>query len=180
MQTLRQASESGADLYWLAYLLTGDRGPSLDLALEALVPPDDGSTFFSTWMLAWSRRMFIAKALGAIRGELAESARRTAFRRGGRVTLPPRNWTLDGETTKTQLEKAILAIDVFPRCVVVLSVFEGVLLQDVATLVDSDLDLVVKARAIGVRELTRDLAQRQGWTSIQIETYLPAGELQHA
>src|SRR6185503_1301987 len=125
--------------------LTGHRERSLDVAIEALDFQldfhDDANPFFSTWLLAWSRRVFISKALAAIRDELAESARRTASKRAENAALPPRNWTLDRDTTKTQLESALLAIDVFPRCALLLSVFEGMPLEDVAILLNADRDL---------------------------------------
>src|SRR6266852_2292190 len=111
--------------------------------------PDDANPFFSAWMVAWSRRVFIAKALATIRNELAASARRTASKGAEKIALPPRNWTLDRDTTKVQLESALLTIDVFPRCALVLSVFEGVSLEDVALLLDSERDLVRKAQMIG-------------------------------
>src|ERR1700704_5801722 len=116
MQTLEQPNERATDLYWLAFLLTGHRGLSVDVTLEALVLPEDDNPYFSAWMLAWSRRGFIAKVLAAIRGELAASARETPSERAEEPALPPRNWTLDRGTTKVQLESALLAIDVFPRC----------------------------------------------------------------
>jgi DNA-directed RNA polymerase specialized sigma24 family protein len=163
MQTLEQANERAMDLYWLAFLLTGHHGLSVDVTLEAMAPPDDANPFFSAWMLAWSRRVFIAKALAAVRDELAASAREMASEHAEKVALPPRNWTLNGDTSKAQLESALLAIDVFPRCALLLSVFEGMSLEDVAILLDAESDLVRKAQMIGLRELTRNLAGMQGW-----------------
>ena len=180
MQTLEQANKRAADLYWLAYLLTGHRGLSVDATLEAVGSPDDANPFFSAWMVAWSRRVFIAKALATIREELAASARRTASERAERTALPPRNWTLDRGTKKAQLERALLAIDVFPRCALLLSVFEGVSLEDVALLLDSERDLVRKAQMAGLRELTRNLARNQGWTSTATRSYVITGEMEHA
>jgi len=180
MQTLEQANNGAADVYWLAFLLTGHRGLSVDVTLEALAFPDDANPFFSTWMLAWSRRVFIAKALAAIRDELIASARRTASKHAEKTALPPRNWTLDRDTTKAHLESALLAIDVFPRCAVLLSVFEGMSLEDVAILLDSELHLVRLAQTIGLQELTRNLAQIQGWTSAATESYGVTSEMQHA
>jgi len=177
MQTLEQSNDRATNLYWLAFLLTGHRGLSVDVTLEALVLPDDANPFFSTWMLAWSRRVFIAKALAEIR-ELAASARQTASERAEKAALPPRNWTLDRGTTKLQLESALLAIDVFPRCALLLSVFEGMSLEDVAILLDADTELVRKAQTIGLRELTRNLARKQGWTSTA--TNLDTSEMRHA
>lgn len=173
MQTLM------ANLYWLAFLLTGNPGLSVDVTLEAVALQDDANSFFSAWMLAWSRRVFIAKALAGIRNELARSARRTASKRAERVALPPRNWTLDRDTTKVQLESALLTIDVFPRCALVLSVFEGMPLEDVGILLNSERDLVRTAQVIGLLELNRNLARLQGWTSTFTKCDVVTSELQH-
>jgi DNA-directed RNA polymerase specialized sigma24 family protein len=171
---------NGFRIYRLAFLLTGHREPSFDLTVDALDFQDESNPFFSTWMLAWSRRVFIAKALAAIRDELAASARRTASRRVEKHALPPRNWTLDRDMAKVGLESALLAIDVFPRCALLLSVFEGMPLEDVAILLDGEMDLVRKAQMIGLRDLTRNLARIQGWTSAATKSGVVTSEMQHA
>jgi hypothetical protein len=53
-------------------------------------------------------------------------------------------------------------------------------LEDVALLMDSERDLVRKAKMIGLRELTRNLARNQGWTSTATQSYMIAGEMEHA
>lgn len=179
MQTLEQTNKRALRIYWLTYLLTGHRELSVDMTHEALVLPDHVNPFFSAWMLAWSRRVFIGKALAAVRDELALSARRTASMRAEEPAPPVRNWILDRDTTKLQLESALLAIDVFPRCALLLSVFEGMSLQDVAILLNGDMDLVRKAGTIGLRELTRNLARSQSWTSTAAEPYVVTSEMQH-
>jgi len=182
MQTLEleHANKSAAEIYWLVFLLTGHRAQGLDVTLEALGFQDGTNLFFSAWMVAWSRRVVIAKALSAVRDELAASARRTAFRRAEKAGLPPRNWALDRETTRAQLESALLAIDVFPRCALLLTVFEGESLEDAAILLDGSRDVVRKAQIIGLRELTRNLARMQGWTSTATRPYVLTTEMQHA
>ena len=192
MQTIEQANEGAADLYWLAFLLTGHRESSLDVAIEALRFQDgfqngfqddfqdDANPFFSTWMLAWSRRVVIAKALAAIRDELAASGRLTASKRAQKPAPSLRNWVLDGRATKVQLERALLAIDVFPRCALLLSVFDGMTLEDAAILLGADRRLVRKGQTTGLRELTRNLARMQGWTSTTTNGYVVTSEMQHA
>jgi DNA-directed RNA polymerase specialized sigma24 family protein len=185
MQTLVQENERVADLHWLAFLLTGHRDQSVDLAIEAVIgesldSQDGASPFFSTWLLAWSRRVVIAKALASIRGELGLSARRMESTRDKRPALPPRGWVAGREPTKTQLERALLAIEVFPRCAVLLSIFEGMSLEDTAILLDVDQDLVRKARMRGLHELTHNLARMQGWTSDTTKSFVMTGEMQHA
>jgi DNA-directed RNA polymerase specialized sigma24 family protein len=179
MQTLEQANKRVANLYRLAFLLTGNPGLSVDVTLEAVSSQDDANPFFSAWMLAWSRRMFIAKALAGIRNELARSAHRTASKRVEKTALPPRHWTLNRETTKVQLESGLLTIDVFPRCALLLSVFEGMSLEDVGILLNSERDLIRKARMIGLRELTRNLAGIQGWTSTAPKPSIVTSEMQY-
>jgi DNA-directed RNA polymerase specialized sigma24 family protein len=188
MQTLEQANRRAADprlagpfrIYWVAFLLTGHREPSLDAAIEALDFQDEANPFFAAWMLAWSRRVVIAKAVAAIREELAASARHTASKRAGKTALPPRNWALNRDTTAAQLERALLAIDVFPRCALLLSVFEGMSLEDAAILLDADRRLVLKGQLTGLRQLTRNLARMQGWTSTATKGYVVTSEMQHA
>jgi DNA-directed RNA polymerase specialized sigma24 family protein len=147
-----------ADLYWLAFLLTGSRDVSIDIAVDATASHEDMVPFFVAWMESWSRRIVIAKALAAVRQELAESARRTERARVHQSTAPPRGWSLPRDTTKTEIEEALLAIDLFPRAAVLLLIFEGLRIADVATLLDADVTLVKKGQAIGLRELTSNLA----------------------
>src|SRR5260370_40368808 len=80
---------NGFRLYWLAFLLTGHRGLSADVTLEAIAFPDDANPFFSAWMLAWSRRGFIEKTLAGICDEIGASARRTGPKERGKGGLPP-------------------------------------------------------------------------------------------
>jgi DNA-directed RNA polymerase specialized sigma24 family protein len=164
-------------LHWLAFLLTGNREASVDLALEAVASEDDVGPYFSTWMAAWSRRVVIAKALSAIRRELTASARRMESKR---VPLPPRNWTLDRDTTKGELEDAVLAIDVFPRAALLLSIFEGVALEDAAVLLDAHPDRVRNARSAGLGELTSNLAAMRRRGTTPDKTSLVGGEAHYA
>src|SRR5947208_500721 len=99
-----RAEKQAADLHWLAFLLTGRREVSIDIAVEAVTLHDAANPYFSTWMAAWSRRVVIAKALSAIRDELAASARRTVSARVNKAAIPTRGWALDPGTTKVDLE----------------------------------------------------------------------------
>jgi hypothetical protein len=180
LQPLERANERAADLYWVIFLLTGKCDHSLDVGIEAVDIHEGGNNFFLNWMLAWSRRLVIAKALGAIRDELARSARRTALKRTDKPPLPPENWALDGDATSAQLERALLAIDVFPRCALLLSVFEKMSVEDTAVLLDGDLNLVRKGQIIGLQELTRNLAGVQVSRSTSPNLYITMSEMQHA
>jgi DNA-directed RNA polymerase specialized sigma24 family protein len=145
------------DLYWLAFLLTGRRDISIDIAADAAASEDYANPFFADWMNGWQRRLVIANALTAIHDELADSARRTKTAHASR-SATPRNWSLSPDTTKADLERALLAIDLFPRAALLLLVFEGLRITDAGTLLDADTDLLKKAQAIGLRELTANLA----------------------
>jgi DNA-directed RNA polymerase specialized sigma24 family protein len=152
---------SAADLYWLAFLLTGRRDISIDIAADGAVAMANENLFFAGWMRAWSRRIVIAKALAASRDDLAKSARQTKLagepffaRSAGRPLSP--------QTSKADIEEALLAIGTFPRAAVILLVLEGVPIADAATLLDADVSLVKKAQAIGLRELTAKLGQKSG------------------
>jgi hypothetical protein len=147
----RQAS----DLYWLAFLLTGRRDVSVDIAADVAVA-EGAKAFFADWMRAWQRRLVIAKALRAVHAQLVESARRTEV---AHVRTPeiPRDWSLS-DVTKEALERALLAIELFPRAALLLLVFEHVRIPDAVTLLDADPDLLRKAQVIGLRELTANLA----------------------
>jgi hypothetical protein len=99
------------------------------------------NAFFDGWMAKWSRKIFIAKVLG-------------------RVT---RGWTMPriDAGSKTELKAALRAIDSFPRRALLLTVFEKLLPEDVAVLLNSDQECVRTGTAIGLMELTRNLTRAQ-------------------
>ena len=154
----RDVVKDAADLYWLVFLLTGRRDVSIDVAADTVLLQDNANPFFASWMRSWARRIAIAKALTRIREELKESARRTKSARFRKSAVAPGNWSLAADTNKARIEEALLAMDVFPRAAVLLSIFEGVRVADAATLLDEDVLLVRKAVAIGLREFTAKLA----------------------
>lgn len=165
METVEQVKQGAADLHWLAILLTGHTEMAADVIVEAIASAGERGSFFSTWMHTWSRRIVIAKALAAVREDLARSARRTELRRCEKCELPPRTWVLDRETTKADLECALLRIDAFPRAAVLLLALERMPLNDAAILLNSEPGLVRTAMAAGLRDLTVNLARMQGWQS---------------
>jgi DNA-directed RNA polymerase specialized sigma24 family protein len=156
--------KSVADLYWLAFLLTGRQDLSVEIASDAAVYAEDASSF-ADWMRGWQRRLVIGRALTAIHDELAGSARRTQLARVNRSAMP-RNWSLSSNTSKADLQEALLLIDPFPRAALLLLVFEGMRMADAATLLDADPALVRKAQAIGLGELTANLAGNKRTTEV--------------
>jgi len=156
----KNVTKNAADLYWLAFLLTGPSDVSIDIAADTVLLQDNANPFFASWMRSWARRIAIAKALTKIREELTASARRTKSARIRKSAVAPSNWSLPAETSKARIEEALLAMDVFPWAAVLLSIFEGVPVVDAATLLDEDVLLVRKALAIGLREFTAKLASK--------------------
>jgi hypothetical protein len=107
-----------ADLHWLATLLTGCPETAVGVTVQVIDSAGDERVFFSNRMLAWARRLVIAKSLAAVGKELAASARRTALKGENPSALPPRSWGLDAGTSKSDLEPALLSMDVFPRAMI--------------------------------------------------------------
>jgi hypothetical protein len=154
--------KTAADLYRLAFLITGRQDVSVDAAVDAATSEAPANPFFADWIRNWQRRLVIGKALTAIHDELADSARRTKQVRVSDTRLPSRNWSLSPDTAKADLERALLAIEPFPRAALLLLVFERVRIADAAILLDAAPDLLKKAQAIGLRELTANLAGTKG------------------
>ena len=165
--------KTALDLYWLAFLLTGDREASIDIAVDVEPSEPDGNPFFAGWIRAWSRRLVIAKALSAIREELGESRRAIDKARVSQAPAPDAGYS--PRITKARIEEALLGIDAFPRAALLLSLIEGIDLHDVATLLDADIALVKKARTVGLQALTTRLmrpAKRPGLSGTA--TFVPA------
>jgi len=152
-----KSEKAAADLYWLAFLLTGRQDISIDITVKAVGSDDPDNPFFADWMRGWYRRLVIVHALAAIRDDLAESAHRTETARFT-IQRVPQNWPLGPDATKEDLERALLAIDAFPRAAVLVLVFEGMRIADAVSLLDAKPDLLKKAQAIGLSELTANLA----------------------
>src|SRR5678815_3080468 len=68
--------EQGAELYWLAYLLTGDPEQGFAAFTRSLDFEDSANSVFRGFMISWARKLVIAEALSGIRPQLRESLRR--------------------------------------------------------------------------------------------------------
>jgi DNA-directed RNA polymerase specialized sigma24 family protein len=161
-KTIELIKNEAVDLYWLSYLLTGRREISIDIAADVAVSEDTTNRFFTEWLHSWSRRITIAKALSAVHSELAESAQRVETSHMDRPAAVPANWSLGAETTKAEIEEALLAVNLFPRAALLLLTFEGLRMADVTTLLDAEVTLVQKGHVIGLQELTANLARIKG------------------
>ena len=148
--------KEAADLFWLCFLLTGRQDLSIEIATDA-VAEDDSRSFFADWINGWSRKIALAKALGAIRDEIAQEARRTQVAADAQSGPVP-GILREDSITKPRIEKALFAIDLFPRAVLVLSIFEGLPMADLVTLLDVDVPLIRKAQAIGLQQFTSNIA----------------------
>lgn len=150
--------EHMSELYWLAYLLTGDRERSVQAYTGAL-NSDAPAPALQKFMLSWARRLVIVAALGTIRRELRESALQsrpaTRDELAGLTPLPPAN--LAG-LTKRELEDVLLGMDSFRRATVILTILEGMAVQEVASFLGADENTVKGAVARGAAEMTWRLA----------------------
>jgi DNA-directed RNA polymerase specialized sigma24 family protein len=155
-QHLHQGAET---LYWLALLITGDADASVDLAAEAMAFQNHNSDLFSGPTPAGARRLLIGGALSTIRRDLAASARCVAKRRWKDPDFAAASGNLAREMTKADLEHVLLAMDILPRCALLLCVFEGLSQSEVAELTDIEPSLIAEAQAIGLCDLTRAMLQ---------------------
>ena len=87
---------------------------------------------------------------------------------------------VEGTLTKHDLERAVVTIDAFPRCALVLSIFEEVSMQDAAILLDADPALIRKAQGIGLCNLTRNLSSARNGRSMTALAVAPQMELPDA
>jgi len=143
----KDIKKDATDLYWLAFLLTEHQDLRIDSAADTAVSRDYAIPFFAEWMRGWQRRLVIGRALTAIHDELANSARRTQLARANGSAAPQRNWSLSPDTTKADLQQALLSIDLFPRAASPLLVFEGMRMADAAIPLDADPPLIPQRSA---------------------------------
>jgi len=149
--------DHAAELHWLAYLLTGSHDRGVRAFTKVLDSEDYANQATSDFMLSWTRKLVIAAALNTIGPQLRESALRTAR------SEDPDPATLAalrpaGQMTAPEFERALLAIDLFPRCALLLTVFEKLSLDDAALLLNADKALVRKAQGQGLLELAGAVA----------------------
>jgi DNA-directed RNA polymerase specialized sigma24 family protein len=66
--------------------------------------------------------------------------------------------SIDPVAGKAELERALLAIDTFPRRALLLRVFEKLAIEDIGVLLNADRESVKTATTIGLIQLARNLA----------------------
>jgi hypothetical protein len=151
MQTLEEATRHVAQFYRLAFLLTRDAEISTNVALEAVDMVDDQSGVVAT-PIRESRRIVVSKAIAAIGAELRASVSRLRSQQSEAPVSCP-NAAAIRDLTSADVQTALLSMDTLSRCAVVLRTLEGIPLEETATLLDVDSDLIREANAIGLRAL---------------------------
>ena len=104
--------------------------------------------------VAWARKLIVLSAVSEIRPQLRASMLRTPARD---YFAPPLELGRQ-IITKRDLERALLAIDVFPRCALLLTVFEGWSLGDTAVVLGAEWESVRAAQIEGEIELAGNKA----------------------
>jgi hypothetical protein len=152
---------NSGELYKLAFLLTGNTDRSIEAFDKAINFEEGENPAFGGFMNAWARKLIIVEALGTIEAELRASKRRVA-----RMTEDEpgheAEWKPREHIAREEFEEAVISIDAFPRCAMVLTIFEGMSIEDAAVLLNADKSLTAAAQRIGIVQLTRNLAGTGG------------------
>lgn len=154
--------KNSSELYWLAFLLTGNTDRGVQAFDRALGFAEGENPVFVRFMSAWARKLVIVEALGTIKKELQLSMQRTARVAGDEKLTDKPAWKQRPAITRNDFEEAVLAIDPFPRCAMLLTIFEGVSIQAASILLHADEALTAAAQRIGIVQLTSVLAGNPG------------------
>jgi len=160
-QLIETFEEKSSELYSLAFLLTGNADRGVEAFSRALDFDEEANPVFGEFMNAWARKLVIAEALGTMDAELRTSRQRTA--RAAEDEIPgDTKWKPRPHIAKEDFEEAVIAIDAFPRCAMLLTIFEGMSIEAAAALLNADEALTRMAQRIGIVQLTRNLAGKSG------------------
>ena len=151
---------SGARLCALAFLITGDWDLSIDAVARFLDAGLKNDALSEAPPLYAARRLVAAEAVAAIRPQLLESAARITG-----MTADPEEWlgaapemSTPQPPTRADVEEALLAIDGFPRVVLLLTIFEGFSIADAGRLLKANDRLIRHAQMVALLALTRHLS----------------------
>lgn len=175
----RTFEEQSSEFYWLAYLLTGDSDCAVQAFTSALEFDDAPTPVFREFMISWARRLVIASALATVAVKLRasslrfEQAESDDMARHASFSSSPGMSSQD--LTKPELHRLLLAIDLFPRCGLLLTIFEKLSVKDAALLLNADERLVRRAQASALIDLTRNLAPVEVGASHHGERSVRAG-----
>jgi hypothetical protein len=152
--------KNASELYWLAFLLTGNADRSVQAFDRALDFDEDENPAFGDFMNTWARKLIIVEALGTMEKELRASRQRTA-----RLGEEPASNPCLGRPSyigKDEFEEAVLAIDAFPRCAMLLTIFEGMSIGQASVLLNAEEALTATAQRMGIVQLTCNLSSDNG------------------
>jgi hypothetical protein len=159
-QLIEIFEENSSELYSLAFLLTGNTERGVE-AFDRALDFDEENPAFGKFMSAWARKLIIVEALATIKTELRISKQRVARAAedelSGDARLKRRPYI-----GREEFEEAVVAIDAFPRCAMLLTIFEGMTTKAASALLNEDEALTRKAQRIGIVQLTRNLAGDSG------------------
>ena len=165
-RVIRIHTQAPARLEWLISLITGDAVSEPDNAPESVLLNQTANPSFAQWIAAWPRKLAIARAVGRVVVELKDSAHRMElFDRTQLRSVLQLDWRRLCSLSQAQLERGIAAIDLFPRCALILTGFEKMPLEDAAILLGARREVVANAQAIGLAQLSKSLAGVQGWAT---------------
>jgi hypothetical protein len=159
-QLMETFEEQSSELYSLALLLTGNADRSVE-AFNRALDVDDENPAFGEFMSAWARKLIIVEALGTMKTELRTSKQRVA-RAAEPEVFSDTKWRRRPHIAREEFEDAVVAIDAFPRCAMLLTIFEGMSIQAASLLLNEDEALTRKAQRMGIVQLTQNLAGDSG------------------
>ena len=144
-----------AELFWLDLMLTGDALHAERAMFGALSCEDDLSEPGSQDRRV-APRSFVDQALRSVWSDLVSSIGRITLVTGeGCGELPIA--TLQ-DLNSDRLQQAVLQIDTFPRCVLVLRLFQKMSIAEINSFLKVNVQLLQQALSFGLVELTRNLA----------------------
>jgi hypothetical protein len=165
-ELLETFENNSSELYWLAFLLTGntDRGvQAFDKALDFV---GDENPAFDGFISEWARKLVIVEALGTVKQELRASKKNTARLAQDEGQPASGEWSRltapKSGIERGAFEQAVIAIDALPRCAMLLTIFERMTVAAAATLLNVDEALTRVAQRIGIVQLTRNLSGNDG------------------
>ena len=169
----RTFAEQSSEFYWLAYVLTGDSERAVQAFTGALEFDDAPTPAFREFMISWARRLVIASALATVALKLRASALRFEQAESDdmarRASLSSSPVMSCHDLTKPELHRGLLAIDLFPRCALLLTIFEKLSVKDAALLLNADERLVQRAQASALIDLTRNLTLAEAGAAHRVE-----------
>jgi hypothetical protein len=153
--------EKSSELYSLAFLLTGNADRGVEAFNRALDFDEPENPVFGEFMNSWAHKLVIVEALGTIKAELRASRQRVA--RAMEDEMPrDQTWKPRPRIARQEFEDAVIAIDAFPRCAMLLTIFEGMSIPAASILLNADETLTLAAQRIGIVQLTQNLAGNRG------------------